>query len=874
MKKYLILLVMCSILFSTPYWTIEDFQRAEGVYKGPAVWQSEVDQLRGDWQSWSYIHELMQTSTFVAAFQVADTLDPEFGGIIEGEDELDIVQTDNTQEAIWVWCRYYEITGDTAYFENIRRAWIYVMNYPAYNEEGDTDYYRVWNCGLGLFAEGKYRQVFGDSTYLWYSDTCARYIQAHPLDFGYPVPPYDRLHPKVTAMAGGMLYQYGKEVGNQSFQDTALVYGDRVKTWIEVDPSNRINDEAWAMSGGTCVWGMCRTIFDADTAAGITWLNTYLPLMKYYQPTGQWCNSWNIWYANAYNHAARILNSGTYVEYHHALTDSMLVQDYDDDGGVPPTRGWDENRDHTWVSTYMVFMGFEGLMDSLKDNDAGVNATIITGVHEYFLAGDTLSVSIQAVNYGFQALNNVYYAIDGQYFADTVLDLPVGEERIIVFPDVWVPADTGYFSLDAFSDLPGDERSENDTLTAIVFIRPLRILSGLVYDPTSGGIDTDLYFQFIDDSGSAFFDSTSTDPGTGAFSINLIDSLYRAFLYTEIPYPDPVDGYIYVTPDSVSDLDYYIEPADLLIMNRDDQAQYVHYFEKPLDTLGVTYKTWAPTLQGLFPMTRINEFRNSVIIWYSGDAVTNTVTTEEQDSLMNFLVDGGKLLLTGQNIGEDISGSTFFTDYLHAQLMSDSIAEVYCYPDTNDQFGQTVLKVFTTGTQGAANQYSRDGIASDGISHEFYFYDTDLTQCSGLWYNDVNYNYQIVYCAFGLEAIHKRPSHMSRTEFIAAVFDWFGILSVEEYIIPGVVDVLRVFPNPVRNSLSILFSGAKQQGPIMITVYDATGRIVKQCTLPELSEQYVWNLRDERDRRVSAGVYFIKAENDGAEQIVKTVIVR
>jgi len=874
MKRIFLLLGLLSIAFSLPYWTLEDFKRAELVYKGPPVWQPEIDQLRGDWQSWSYIHELIQTSAFVASFQVADSLDPEFGGIIEGKDEPDIVQTDNTQEAIWVWCRHNEITGDTTYAENIRRAWIYVMNYPAYNEEGDTDYYRVWNCGLGLFAEGKYRQVFGDSSYLSYSDSCARYIQAHPLDFNYPVAPYDRLHPKVTAMAGGMLYQYGKEMSNQSFLDTALVYGDRVRTWIEVDPSNRINDEAWAMSGGTCVWGMCRSIFDADTSAGITWLNTFLPLMKYYQPTGQWCNSWNIWYANAYNHAARILASGTYVAYHHALTDSMLVQDYDDDGGVPPTRGWNEDRDHTWVSTYMVFMGFEGLMDSIKDFDAGINAVVVTGLHDYFLAGDTLRFSMQTVNYGFQALSSVYCALDGQYFADTMIDLALGEERVIDFPIAWVPNDTGFFNFDAYSDLTIDQRPSNDTLPTIVFIRPLRVLSGLVYDPTSSGIDADLYFQFIDDSGSVYFDSATTDPVTGIFSVNLIDTLYRAHIYTEIPYPDPLDEDIYVTPDSVSDLTYYLEPADLLIMNRDNQARYAEYYRGPMDTLGVVHKVWAPVDQGLFPLSRINEFKYNIIIWFSGDAVTNTVSPDEQDSLITFLGNGGQLLLTGQNIAEDITGTPLFSNYLHAQLISDSIAQVYCYPDTGDPLGQNVLKVFTTGTQGAANQYSRDEIASDGSAHEFFFYQNDLSCCAGLWYDDPVDNYRIVYCAFGIEAIHKRPSHMSRTEFLAAILDWFGMLSIEEYRSSGAMELLRVFPNPAQGMVNIMFSGVGQKEPVNITIYDAAGRTVQECLVSRTDDKYVWNLQDKHGRGVPAGVYFIKASSNGIEQVVKTVVLR
>jgi hypothetical protein len=108
-----------------PYWGIDDFQRAESYPKEPPVMQPEVVMQRGNWHSWSYIHELCQTAAFVALMQVSDTLDPEFGGIIEGEDALSVIETDNTQQAIWVWCRYYEITGDTVYFENIRRAYIY-----------------------------------------------------------------------------------------------------------------------------------------------------------------------------------------------------------------------------------------------------------------------------------------------------------------------------------------------------------------------------------------------------------------------------------------------------------------------------------------------------------------------------------------------------------------------------------------------------------------------------------------------------------------------------------------------------------------------------------------------------------------------------
>ncbi len=880
MKRVVVFtVVIFCIAFSLPYWGRDDFEKAEVIPKGRPLMQRDAGFLRGNWQTWSYVHELCQTAAFISSMQVSDSLDPEFGGLIEGEDppNTDVVETDNTQEAIWVWCRHHEITGDTTYFVNIRRAWIYVMNFPAYQEEGTgTDYYRVWNCGLALFAESKYRDVFNDTTYSWYADTCAVYILEHPLSFNVPDPIYQRLHPKTTSLAAGMLYQYGKEMSNQTYMDTALAYGHRVREWIESDTSTNINDEVWAMSGGTCVWGLCRSIFDEDTTFGISWLNACLPYMKYSQPTGNWNNSWNIWYANAYNFSARITDDSSYAEYHHSLTDSLLVQDYDDDGGVPPTSTLGEDYDHSWISSYMVFMGFEGLMDSIKDVDAGVNDIYATGPRPFFIPGDTIELSIRVANYGFLPLSNVDFTIEGPgYSADTNIDLGIGAEDTIRFATPWVPQDTGYFDFAAFSVYAGDEREGNDTFDVSLFVRPLRFVSGSIIDTTNGsGIYAKLCFQFTDDTGTVYFDSTATDSATGNFSIYLIDSLYRAYILTDIPYPDLVVEDIYVTPDSVSDLNFSLHPADILVINRDDEARYAEYYEKPLDTLNMTYKVWAPVNQGLFPMGRIAEFNKNTIIWYTGRAVTDNVTPEEQESLMVFLDDGGKLLITGQNIGEEISGTPFYSDYLHAQLIDDSIHTAYCYPDTTDSLGQNIGNLFTTGASGAVNQYSRDVIASDGSSHEFLFYDDSMTAAAGIWYDDPSSDYQVIYFGFGIEAIHKRPGYMSRTELLAEILDWFDVLAIEESVVNPVQPMFSIYPNPVCGKLTLYLHDATLHGKGTIQIYDAAGRLIKTLIHDRPLSTMIWDLHDAQGRRVPAGIYFVRLEIDTREETVKAVILR
>jgi len=875
MRRYICLFVcLVGLGFSVSFWTEQDFMNADSIPRTGPIMQDAVFGLRGEWQRWSYIHELCQTAGFVASMQVTDTLDPEYGGIIEGEDAMAVVETDNTQQAIWVWCRYYQITGDTTYFPNISRAWIYVLSHPAWLEEGtDSDYYRVWNCGLALFAESMYRSTFGDTTYRPYADTCIIYMLSHPLPFTGVIPYYQRLHPKAQSLAAGMLYQYGKEMNIQVWKDSAVAYGTRVKDWIEDDPDTNINDEIWAMSGGTAVWGLCRSIFDADTMAGITWLNMFLPLMKYFQPTGTWNNSWNIWYAHAYNYSARILQNPTYVEYHHSLTDSLLVQDYDDDGGVPPTRGWTQNQDHSWVSNYMVFMGFEGLMDSIRDIDAGVNGIYATGPRPFLLAGDTTDISIRVANYGFQALQNAEFTLTGSHAGDTIVDLEIGDEDLIVLSGHWVPDDTGYFDFSAYSDFPGDGRPSNDTFAASVYVCPLRQLTGNISDTVYGnGVYATLYFQFVDTTGAVYFDSTTSDSVSGDFNVYLIDSLYRAVVRTRIPYPDLVIDNIYVTPESVSVVNIGTSPAALLVVNRDNEERYAEFYTVYLDSLNVSYKVWAPASQGLFPVSRVSEFTTNTIIWYTGQAAVNTVTTAEQDSLTDFLNSGGKLFITGQNIGEEISGTTFYSDLLHASFVSDSLYSLYCYPDTLDSLGQGLTKIFTGG--GAQNQYSRDVIASDGFSHEFLFYDTLLTNCAALWYRDPVHNYQLIYCGFGFEGVHRLPMCMSPKLLLGEFLDWLDVLSVEEVTVARIgYPLFVVFPNPVSRQLFINVGRALVGQEGLLEVYDITGRSVKTIHHGKLLDDMIWSIDDERGRRLSSGVYFLNLRTADRNSMQKVVVV-
>jgi hypothetical protein len=873
-----IIILLFSNLFSLPLWETEDFIKEEIKKEPGAVFPDEIPSGGPEWQRWSYIHQLFKTCEFIDGMQVSDSTSPDYGGMIEGENAMNIIETDNTQEAIWVWSRYRELTGDTTYDVNVRRAWIYVLSHPAYNEEGtESDYYRVWNCGLALFAENKYREVTGDSAYFDYADSCIGYMFNHPLPFtgvgGY----YERLHPKTTSLAAGMLYQYGKKNGMPPCVDTALAYGERVIAWLEEDPIQNLNDEIWAMSGGTALWGITRSLFEEDSLRGMNWLFTYLRFMKYLAPQGQWNNSWNIWYANAYNFSGRIMRRHRYRLYHHGLTDSLLVQDTDNDGGVPPTKGDSHNGDHSWVSTYMVFMGFEGLMDSIKNLDAGIVKVISPTEKGIFIEGDTIDVSLLCANYGFSELDSVPVSISSPFNYDSVISLPLGDVDTITFSANWVPSDTGRFSFKAYTELVGDERESNDTSRAQFDVRAPRIVTGVVEDSITGApIYAELYFTVKGDSGQHFYASAETDSLTGMYSVTLLDTAFKIEVNPRVPYPQIERDSALVTPDTVIGFDFFINPATLLLVNRDIESNYSIYYTENLDSLGVSYILWEVKNQGFPPFNIMDDFGTRTIVWFSGDSDSNTVSPEEQDSLVSFLSAGGNLFLTGQNIAEELSGTPLLNNYVHADFINNTDANILLGV-SGDPIGDGINLYIVGGTPN--NQYSQEIVSPLSGADSVFSY-------MGGGPGAVRYDggsYKTVLFGFGFEAINSTGTFESRKVVLARVLDWFGIeTGIDE--VPGkriIKPEISVYPNPFSSKVSFQLSGIleyQNSGELEIRIYDVSGRMVKSLSLTTnhspLGTGLSWDGKDKNGKGLGNGVYFVTYRDESVKISKKIILLK
>jgi hypothetical protein len=305
---------------------------------------------------------------FISTLQVLEPGD-DFGGIMEGEHESlqDIIQTDNTSESVWIWSRYRQLTDDTQYDEYTNRSWTYILNHPAYEEEGwDTGgkYYRVYNCGWATRCERMYREATGDDTYKWYGIASAEFFLDNPIDLNESLN-----NGYCTAWAVGNVYEYADDIGDDDMKTQALARAGEVKAWAESNPETTIGLHSWAMAGGATVRGLDRSYFQAHPGEREAWMTTYAAYLPETVDTIYgWDNAWKAWFAWGHWTAFDGGAGPGYWNKFETLADFLAAEDGDADGGIPANDDDADDYDQSWVTSYLAMM----CMDVLIENAVGV----------------------------------------------------------------------------------------------------------------------------------------------------------------------------------------------------------------------------------------------------------------------------------------------------------------------------------------------------------------------------------------------------------------------------------------------------------------------------------------------------------------------
>jgi hypothetical protein len=227
--------------------------------------------------------------------------------------------------------------------------------------------------------------------------------------------------------------------------------------------------------------------------------------------------------------------------------------------------------------------------------------------------------------------------------------------------------------------------------------------------------------------------------------------------------------------------------------------------------------------------------------------------------LTAYLNDGGRLLLSGQNIVDDIGDEPFLTDVLDCLPGNPDTDIRVAYGIGGEPiFGDA--HVVMVGSQGANNQTSPSSvIPQDGATLLLTYADSIASPAAIATTYGTG---QVVFMGFGIEAVTRVSGSWTRHQLLSAVMTWFDSTSFTpgmETPLPNTFLLMQNYPNPFNPSTAITFAAPLGERDVTLTIYDLLGRQVSELFNGIGSGTPVtvhWNGRTDSGLPLSTGTYY------------------
>jgi len=367
-------------------------------------------------------------------------------------------------------------------------------------------------------------------------------------------------------------------------------------------------------------------------------------------------------------------------------------------------------------------------------------------------------------------------------------------------------------------------------------------------------------------------DTLVVDPVSGVATISLIAGANRITIRPDFPYAKRELDSLMVPAAEETMLELGFTHPLILLVDADTIETRSIYYETPLSQLDVECFNWRRADMGAIS-NRTPGFQT--VVYYTGNKTVETIPEADQVELRNFIEAGGSLLVTGQNISDDLAGSDFLTEVLHAGHQHDNVRSYQVLGIENDPVlsGKTLLLV---GNQGAANQNSPASIIALGDASPMGFYaNRGETVAAVRW--ALPGGGRGIFCAFGVEGISGQGGTTTREEFLRSALTWLGTpLSIESDLEAKPLqtkDLVSVWPNPFNDQVRISVNWLGSD-PQRLCIYDHNGRVVTELESSGIG-RYWWDGKNQNGTSVATGVYFVGVEGkSGMVGSTKLVYIR
>ncbi len=316
--------------------------------------------------------------------------------------------------------------------------------------------------------------------------------------------------------------------------------------------------------------------------------------------------------------------------------------------------------------------------------------------------------------------------------------------------------------------------------------------------------------------------------------------------------------------------------TEVLIVDDDGNQDYQDYLSAAFDA----QHTWGVWPRELGAPTSADLLEFDMVAWMTGESAP-ALAADDTLAVAGFLDAGGRLFITGQNIGYDLCDpaspyyaaemKAFYENRLGAQYVLDDAGILAVDGLASDPITDG-LTLSISGGDGADNQTAPSEISPLGAGSTAIFEYTGTSQIAGVRVEKGAS--KVVYLAFGFEAI---SSASDRAGLAGSIFDWLSLVgSVEENLNPARIDgALRCYPNPFNPSVSISFA-VSRPGPAAVNIFDVRGREVVALSVDARAAGPVcveWDGRDAAGLPVASGLYLCRVSAGAGEALTQKLVL-
>ncbi|MBN1639344.1 MAG: family 10 glycosylhydrolase [Ignavibacteriales bacterium] len=281
-----------------------------------------------------------------------------------------------------------------------------------------------------------------------------------------------------------------------------------------------------------------------------------------------------------------------------------------------------------------------------------------------------------------------------------------------------------------------------------------------------------------------------------------------------------------------------------------------------------------------------------IVIWILGDESTadETFSSTEQTLVSNYLKAGGKLLVSGSEIGWDLGRSgvsspsdiSFYNNYLKSTYVADAplgASNTYYNVETigGGLFNGLSDFSFDNGSHGTFNVSWPDAILKNGGSVNILKYkNVDISNGgAGIVFQGTfpsgSQPGAIVHFGFPFETVYPEAN---RIAIMSKVFDVFeGLLDIEliDNKIPTQYALKQNYPNPFNPTTTISFS-IPEMSNVKLTVYDILGQEISVLVNEQMNAgNYSFNFNASG---LASGVYIYEIRANDFVSRMKMILLK